>query len=140
VEPILHVELASEIQNLEGSATQPLLEAMSAALRKKDFRLVLVNLRSGPYWWSTRLYLLAALAEEYTNIERLVFVEQDAARLFVGIAPPAAVRKALAKKFPDLERVFRAVQQSVLGYPNAAAKVGGIINEWSNQPLFQPPA
>jgi hypothetical protein len=83
-----------------------------------------VNLRTTPYWWSTRLYLLAALAQEYTEIERLVFVEQDAARVFVGIAAPAAVRRALARRFPDYETVFRAIQQSA-----SAARWPDLVSE-----------
>jgi hypothetical protein len=139
VAPTPNVELAAEIQKLEASVTPALSAAMRAAVGNRGFRLVEINLRSAPYWWSTRLYLLAALAEEYTNVERLVFLEQEAARLFVGMAPPTAVRKALAKKFPDLQRVFRKVQQDVTENfrpPDDATEVESIINQWSTQPLF----
>jgi hypothetical protein len=141
VTPTLHFELASQIQNLEASVTPALGAAMRAAVGRSEFKLVEINLRSTPYWWSTRVYLLAALAEEYTNIERLVFVEQDAARVFVGIAAPAAVRKAFARTFPDLQRVFRSIQQNVLDNfkpTDLVTEVEAIINQWSTQPLFTP--
>lgn len=110
VTPTIDVELASEIQELQGSATATLVQAVSGLIGRKDhLKLVEVNLRISPYWWSTRIYLLAALAAEYANIERLVFVEQEAARLFVGTAAPTAVRNALGQKFPDLETIFAEV-------------------------------
>lgn len=51
-----------------------------------------------PYWWSTRLFLLAALADDYSNIKQLVFVENDDERSYVGMATPAAVRKAWGRR------------------------------------------
>jgi hypothetical protein len=140
VTPTLHVELASQIQALEASVTIALVNAMRAAIGNRDFKLVEVNLRSTPYWWSTRLYLLAALSQEYTSIERLVFVEQDAARMFVGIAEPGDVRRALAKKFPDYERVFRQIRQNVgtTAYADLAEEVQAVVNVWSTSLVFTP--
>jgi hypothetical protein len=137
VSPPMPFDLATQLQELEASVTPALAAAMRAALGDREFKLLAINLRSTPYWWSTRLYLLAALAEEYTHIERFVFVEQDAAQIFVGLAAPAGVRKALARRFPDLERVFRLLQQGVVGFPDSASEVDNIINRWSTeQQLF----
>src|SRR3989442_1100816 len=86
-------QLATDIQTMKGSETGELVHKISDAIVRNDLKLVEVNLRGEKYWWSTRLYLLAALAEEYTHIERLVFVEQNAARLYVGMASPGAVRQ-----------------------------------------------
>jgi len=133
VTPPLEFELSSQIQDLEASVTPALSAAIRAAVGNSQLKLLAINLRSTPYWWSTRLYLLAALAEEYTYIERLVVVEQDAARVFVGMAAPAGVRKALARKFPGLENVFRQLQQSVFNLPDSASQAEIIINQWSNQ-------
>lgn len=142
VAPKLHVELASQIQALEASVTPVLANAMAAAIGNKEFRLVEINLRMTPYWWSTRLYLLAALAEEYTYIERLVFVEQDAARVFVGVAAPAAVRKALARRFPDYETVFRNLQQSAntMQWPDLVSEMQWLVSLWSTSVMFSSPA
>lgn len=112
VAPRVDFDLASNFQELQGSGTPALVQAISAAITRKDVSLLAVNLRSIPYWWSTRLYLLAALASEYTNIQRLIFVEQDAARIYIGMASPAAVRQALGRKFPYLESAFLQVQQN----------------------------
>jgi hypothetical protein len=89
VAPTVDVELASAMQDLRGSETPALAQAISVAADRADLKLVEVNLRSKPYWWSTRLFLLAALVEEYTRIERLIFVEGDAARRYVGMASPS---------------------------------------------------
>ncbi len=142
VAPKLHVELATQIQALEASVTFVLTNAMAAAIGNDEFRLVEINLRTTPYWWSTRLYLLAALAQEYTNIGRLVFVELDAARVFVGIAAPAAARRALAKMFPDYETVFREIQQSVIAarWTDLVSEMQAVVNQWSTSFVFTPPA
>jgi len=95
---------------------------------------VAVNLRSNPYWWSTRLYLLAALADEYTNIERFIFVEQDAARIYVGMATPSDVRKGLGRRLPYLESIFRDTQRNArLGSPNIEQEVSNIGFQWPSQ-------
>jgi hypothetical protein len=109
VAPTLDVELASAIQGLQGSATPTLVETVSKAAERSELKLVEVNLRSKPYWWSTRLFLLAALADEYTRIDRFIFVEGDAARQYLGMASPSGVRRALARWFPDYDRVYRDV-------------------------------
>ncbi|MGA8728650.1 MAG: hypothetical protein WB608_07865 [Terracidiphilus sp.] len=140
VAPTLHVELASQIQALEASVPVALTNAMQAAIGQKEFRLVEINLRTSSYWWSTRLYLLAALAQEYTNIERLVFVEQDAARVFIGMAAPAGVRRALAKRFQEYETVFRQVRQSVVAarWPDLVSEMQAVVNQWSTSVMFTP--
>lgn len=102
----LDFELASKIQTMQGSLTQELVNAMSEAIVRPELKLVEVNLRTGDYWWSTRLFLLAALAQEYTQIARLVFVEQNDRRRYVGMASPSVVREALAKQFSYLDQAF----------------------------------
>jgi hypothetical protein len=106
VTPTINMELASAIQNSQSSQTMDLVNLIAAAIAQIDLRLVEVNLRCRPYWWTTRLFLLAALTQEYTNVERLIFVKYDALRIFVGAATPASVRRALGAKFPQLETVF----------------------------------
>jgi len=138
VAPAVDVELASAMQDLKGSETPALVQAICAAADRADLILVEVNLRSAPYWWSTRLFLLAAMAEEYTRIERLIFVEGDAARRYVGMAAPSGVRKALGKRFPDYDRVLREVLRNVRSYPSSSAQeVQNIGFQWPSA-LFNP--
>jgi len=71
----LNIELASAIQNSQSSETPDLVNLIASAIAQADLKLVEVNLRCRDYWWTTRLFLLAALTQEYTNVERLVFVK-----------------------------------------------------------------
>jgi quinol monooxygenase YgiN len=109
----INVELQTAIQRMQGSETIPLVQQIGAAIEEADMELLEVNLRSTPYWWSTRLYLMAALVEEYTEIQRFIFVERDAARLYIGMASPSAVRKALAARFPNYEQIFKKIFQNI---------------------------
>jgi hypothetical protein len=118
----IDIELSVAVQEQQGSQTQALVQTIAVAIERRNLLLVQVNLRSTPYWWSTRLFLLAALAEEYTGIERLVFVEQDADRIYLGMAAPHAVRRALGQRFPDYKQTFRKLQDAVIAGGHFARK------------------
>jgi hypothetical protein len=81
-----------------GSLSQPFKQ-----LIQNRSKLLRINLRDDNYWWSTRIFLVAALAQDYTDVESLVFVTGDDEQIFVGIASPRDVRKRLAKEFSSLE-------------------------------------
>jgi hypothetical protein len=51
-------------------------------------------------WWSTRLYLLAALVQALTAVRQFVF--SDGVNVFAGMASPAAVRDGLCAAFPEI--------------------------------------
>jgi hypothetical protein len=135
----IDIDLAVAVQEQHGSQTPALVQTIAAAIERRDFRFVQVNLHSSPYWWSTRLFLLAALADEYTDIERLVFVEQDAARIYLGMASPHAVRRALEQRFPDYKQKFRNVQDTVIaGNLPSRMQVENIGYGWSSSFLPNP--
>lgn len=77
-------------------------------------RLIHVDLGDGREWWHTRLYLVAALAEDYARIEALVFHANRGGErhCFVGTARPAAARLALAAVTPDLQVAYSAGQRA----------------------------
>jgi hypothetical protein len=71
-----------------------------------------IEIQIGPIpWWNTRLHLIAALAEEFGKTKEFVFVDAD--RGFVAMAPPSAVRKQLAERWPILETVYDAFRKEV---------------------------
>jgi hypothetical protein len=70
-------------------------------------RLLSIDLRDGNYWWSTRLFALATLAQEFTPVEWLLFIERGTE--YVGMARPLEVRRALATAEPLLEQYYREV-------------------------------
>lgn len=76
-------------------------EAMNAI---RSAQLVDIDLGNGLSWWSTRLYLLAALASDYTQVEQLMFANQG---FFIGMASPIDIRRALARLHPVVEAAYR---------------------------------
>jgi hypothetical protein len=84
----LESNLAVAVQRVDSSATPHLVECIARAIEDQHLHVVEINLRQEPYWWSTRLYLLAALAADYTSIRRLVLVAGGAERRYVGMGPP----------------------------------------------------
>jgi hypothetical protein len=111
----IDTKLAAAVQGLKGSETYALVQMIAAAMERRDLRLVESDLRDTPYWWSTRLFLLAALAEEYTDIERFVFVENGAARTYIGMTGPHTLRRVLGARFPEYEQTFNGIHASAAG-------------------------
>lgn len=77
-----------------GSSASSLSGPMEEVVQRRS-KLLQINLRNDDYWWSTRLFLVAALAQDYTDVEGLVFVRSRDKQVFVGIASPRDVRKPL---------------------------------------------
>lgn len=74
--------------------------------------LVELDLRDGTYWWPTRLYLLAALLNDYTNLKRFVFVQAaEGGRAYAGMAKPSAVARRVELALPGLEAAYQAARQ-----------------------------
>jgi hypothetical protein len=107
---------ASEQQYFTGR--EAIFRLVDHVIKNPNIELLELNLRTTQYWWSTRLYLQAALVEDYTKIKRLVFVDGDAQRRYVGMAAPGEVRRALAQPpGVDLESAYRAIQREVRKSP-----------------------
>jgi Domain of unknown function (DUF4062) len=87
-----------------------------------------------PGWWSTRLYLMAALTERLTDVRQLVFTQ--GAR-FVGMASPASVREALCAEFPELATFHAEMDQRAAGASSPAAPpqddVARGTHRWANE-------
>lgn len=77
--------------------------------------------------------MLAALAQEYTSIQRLVIVRNDADRVFVGLISPAAMRHALSARFPELQKVLRDIRSDQKPGEGARQYVWGIGEHWSHR-------
>lgn len=81
-------------------------------ISKPDTELVEVNLRTKPYWWPSRLFLLAALLDDWTDIRRVVFVTGDDRRDYVGMARPHVIRRSIANAQTEdrYEAVYREAE------------------------------
>jgi hypothetical protein len=116
------------------SGNEAIFKLVDRAIGNPKIELLELNLRTTNYWWSTRLYLQAALVEDRTKIQRLVFVEGDAQRRYVGMATPAEVRRALAQPpGMNLELVYRQIEQDVRQTPGPPdhSEVRRIVETWS---------
>jgi Domain of unknown function (DUF4062) len=83
-----------------------------------------------PGWWSTRLYLMAALTERLTDVRQLVFT--DGGR-FAGMASPASVRQALCAAFPELAAFQTTMEGPGVAAPAASDDVAQETHRWANQ-------
>ncbi|HEY3011678.1 MAG TPA: hypothetical protein VGJ36_02940 [Gemmatimonadales bacterium] len=77
----------TEAQHFSGN--EAIVEKVTEAIVRPEQELLELNLRDGNYWWSTRLFLLAALVEDYSRIQQLVFLERGGDQIFVGWLPLA---------------------------------------------------
>jgi Domain of unknown function (DUF4062) len=65
----------------------------------RDAEIVEISLGPTP-WWTTRLYLVAALASDFTSIRQFVFLDSEGR--FLLMASPTEVCRALTRRFPRL--------------------------------------
>ena len=108
-----------EIRDLTTPGSSIREEIKTAFRQAGSVELVDAKLGIGQSWWSTRLYLQAALAEEYMGIQQIVFLEDcdDRDNCLIGVASPAATRRALAAQWPILEKNYRVAIEQSSAYP-----------------------
>jgi hypothetical protein len=123
----------SELQYF--SEDQHIFEIIDRILNNKDIELLEINLRNDPYWWDTRLFLQAALIEDYTKIQRIVFVDND--HRYWGMAAPRQVRRSLAQlEGVNLEQEYQQIADNVRKKPRPeVSRAGQIVDEWSKHPF-----
>lgn len=123
----------TEQQSLDIDSLTALAEKITQAIARPEQELLELNLRDGNYWWSTRMFLVAALAEDYSQIRRLVFVELGDERIFVGMVSPGNVRRALANEWPTLELSYQEIKDNLPSVPSpSASEPSKIVVGWNN--------
>jgi hypothetical protein len=127
-----------ETAEMGASASPDLLLSFQAAIKSRS-KLMRINLRDEDYWWSTRVFLVAAIALDYTDVEALVFVRSGEQRVFVGICAPRLVRVGLATEFPSYESAYRKVraEAGAAGQPDRDREVFEILG-WRWRAALQP--
>jgi hypothetical protein len=135
VQPDTNLAAVTAVPDL-GSGRPDLVKQMEAILQS-GIELLEVDLRDGSYWWSTRLYLLAALAQDMSDIRAFVFLSGGADRRFVGMAVPALVRRALAAQTPELETTYLDVARAAPMAP-ATSRVQQIVFSWTARSFGSP--
>jgi len=121
--------IAAAIASPDIGSGAPELVTQVQALAEQKLEVAKVDLRDESYWWSTRLFLFAALADDFSDVDTFVFVSSADAR-FLGMASPAAVRQALATQQPELEPRYLALAAQTAGQP-AADRIALIVYSWT---------
>src|SRR6266699_3163364 len=94
----------------------PIVTMVETAIKQAGTKdLIDINLGNGDVWWSTRLYLIVALAEDYFGIKHINFLEEydGQENCFIGLATPRAILRDLAVADPRLEIAYRAAYDRV---------------------------
>lgn len=97
-------------------------------------------------WWSTRLYLIAALAERLTQVRRILIVDTSstAAALpptgasilppveerFVGQLSTSAILSTIGPKVDALGKFQRWLQERPVGFSELRAEILALLQEW----------
>jgi hypothetical protein len=149
----IEISLAEVVVRAEGDFSGAIMSAVEAADPSSELRdslhsalrsrtaLMQINLVDDAYWWSTRIFLVASLADDYTEVQALVFVRGGEQRLFVGLTTPRALRRRLAIQFPIYEKAYRRARVETLDNPAASgAPIGAeaeieqiVMWRWSQQ-------
>jgi len=110
-----------------------LIKLISNFLIQQRQELVEIPLRrpAKPYWWSTRLFLVSALADDYSSLRAFVFVDEEDGRHFLGLASPARVRVALGSQYSSLEAAYESLRAKVNATDPASQQVEQIITQWT---------
>ena len=121
-----------ELAEMGPSAMPAIAQRIARSIAAPEERLLLrVDLGDGERWWSTRIFLLAALAADYTSMRSLVFVHGGQDRHFLGFAEPVQARSAMARVFSQYETAYRALRSEARANPTGEAEeVNFILQQW----------
>jgi hypothetical protein len=115
------------------SGKRSIVDQIRKAIVRGDTEILEINLRNRDYWWSTRLYLLAALADDHSTIKAFAFVEHGIERKFLGLCTPTAMRKAIDRACPVLAKVY--VDAWHAADRSQDEPIWAIVHSWTEQPF-----
>jgi len=93
-------------------------------------------------WWSTRLYLIASLAQRLTQARRILVVDTKAdgalpappaAERFVGQLSTSAILSTIGPKLPALGTFAQWPQARPIGYNQVNAEIHGLLAGWRKE-------
>ena len=125
----------ADLIKLTGSPVPEISDAIRQASAVGRSPILEVDLGDGHQWWHTRLYLLAALAEDYTKIAAIAFHADRPGRThsYVGMAGPGATRLALAAVTPQLQTAYAGAQ---VAQAQPVHSVDAVLPLATNFPFF----
>jgi hypothetical protein len=110
---------------------EQIIAKLRTALLEPGIKLIELNLRREPYWWSTRMFLVAALVDDYIEVDQFVLVEGNTDCKYIGMITPGSLRKSLAAVFPDLEVVYQTIQRAMPISSERGEKIAKTVQDWS---------
>jgi len=102
-----NIDIFTTNEYLNDSATMPIVDLAEQSSRPPAVMIDLMN-----PWWSTRLYLLAAVGQEMWDLQRIIILENQK---FVGIVSAASVRSVLRRIHKEAEKFDVRVLPAVAG-------------------------
>lgn len=100
-------------------------------------RALEIPLEKGGTWWSTRLYLLAVLAQTLTSVRQFVFSHADGK--FAGMASPTTVREGLSAAFPALAKFDAEIRSGSDSSKDTDREINRCIGLWNQQMIAAEP-
>jgi hypothetical protein len=82
-------------------------------------------------WWSTRLYLIAALAERLTRVRRILIVKSSPpAEEFIGQISTATIQSIIGPKLPVLDNFRAALRARSTILDDVNQEINQVMAEW----------
>lgn len=82
-------------------------------------------------WWSTRLYLIAALAERLTRVRRILIVKSNPpAEQFIGQISTATIQSMIGPKIPVLDNFRAALRARSIIFDDVSQEINQVMTEW----------
>ncbi|CDO10352.1 hypothetical protein C1S82_02090 [Mycolicibacterium cosmeticum] len=91
-------------------------EQIANVITSPGCEIIQIELHTGSYWWSTRLYLLSALLAHYTEVKRVVFVHSQSR--YAGMAEPSALVQEIERIFPALAVAYQNAYRQAVAQPS----------------------
>jgi Domain of unknown function (DUF4062) len=115
---------------LSSSSPDDIVATLQTAIRSAGAaRLVRVDLSTSGGWWSTRLLLLTALLQDYTQVAKLVFANNGA---FIGTCGLSETRRAVGQAFPLIARAMGECLPDRPGF-DPTADIPDIVKKFSER-------
>jgi hypothetical protein len=106
-----------------------LISLQSSLVRAPELRVLTVDLKDGNYWWSTRLFFLAAVAGELAGTRLLIFTENG--ERYLGAATTATVRDRLANMSSPLRQFLDQCRQQPVTALDLARALDNRASLWN---------
>ena len=83
-------------------------------------------------WWSTRLYLIAALAERLTRVRRILIVKRSSpsAEEFIGQISTATIQSIIGPKLPALDNFRATLRARSIILDDVNQEIDQVMAEW----------